>query len=376
MQDTMNPISLTQQLVRLDTVNPPGNENRCATFLAALLERGGFTTELHEFAPGRPNLVARIEGTADTLPLCFSGHLDTVPLGAAPWSTDPFDGVIEGDRIYGRGSTDMKGGLAAIVIAALRIAKISKGSANLLLVFTASEETGCEGSHHLLQSGTILDRAGAIVVGEPTSNYPFIGHKGAIFLEARTTGTAAHGSMPEKGVNAIYKAARAVTRLEHFDFDVSPHSIYGMPTLNVGTIQGGTNINSVPDRASIGIDVRTVPGQRNEHVYRQLEACLGDEMELVTITNAEGFSTDPEDKWIQHVYDVVEHSSGERPTACGATYFTDASSLIPALGNPPTIVLGPGEPEMAHKTDEFCYISKIEAAVELYYELGRTWCGL
>ena len=118
-------------------------------------------------------------------------------------------------------------------------------------MITAGEETGCEGAFHLLQDKA-LGRAGAVVVAEPTSNYPFVGHKGAFWLRAKATGVTAHGSMPDKGVNAIYKAARAVGKLEAFRFQNPPHDLMGQATLNVGTIRGGLNINSVPDEATVG----------------------------------------------------------------------------------------------------------------------------
>jgi succinyl-diaminopimelate desuccinylase len=263
-----------------------------------------------------------------------------------------------------------------MVIACLRLAELSKGKAGLTLIITASEEDGCRGAHYLAQHGTILGTAGALIVGEPTSNYPLVGHKGAIFLEAQTYGTAAHGSMPEQGINAIYKAARAVRKLEMYDFDFPAHPLFGSPTLNVGTIAGGGTINVVPDQASIGIDIRTVPGQSNGEVMADIESCLGTDVELTCLTDAGAVFTDPEHEWVQHVYDIMKSFLSERPVPRGASYFTDASALTPVMGNPPTIILGPGEPEMAHKTDEFCYISKIEEAAEAYIEIGRTWSGL
>src|SRR6266498_2846770 len=123
----------------------------------------------------------------------------------------------------------------------------------------AGEETGSEGAFALARRG-MRGQAGALVVAEPTTNRPLCGHKGALWLKATTRGVTAHGSMPEKGVNAIYAAARAVGRLEAFDFNVARHPVMGAPTLNVGTLHGGLNLNSVPDRAEIGIDIRTIPG--------------------------------------------------------------------------------------------------------------------
>jgi len=376
MKPSLNSIALTRKLLAFNTMNPPGQERDCAEYLGKLLEDGGFETDLYEFAEARTNLVARIQGNNDRAPICFTGHIDTIPLGAIRWTKDPLKGEVEGDRIYGRGAADMKGGVAAMVIAGLRVAELSKGRAGLSLVITAGEETGCEGAYFLASHESALGKAGAVVVGEPTSNFPVVGHKGALWIEARATGIAAHGSMPEKGINAIYKAAEAVKKLQDFDFDVAPHPLLGLPTLNVGTITGGININSVPDQALIGIDIRTIPGQSNKKVYEKLTSYLGQELEFSRLVDVRGIASDSENEWIQEVFEVMESFLEERPVARGVTYFTDASVLAPAFGNPPTIILGPGDPVMAHKTDECCEISKIEEAVEAYLEIARKWCGL
>ena len=170
METDLNPISLTGKLISFNTINPPGNERDCAKYLGKLLEAVGFKTMYFEFDIGRTSLIARMQGTTHRTPLCFAGHIDTVPLGASPWNIDPHSGEISGDKIYGRGSTDMKAGIAAMVIMAQRLSKISKGTAALTLVFTAGEETSCEGAYHLAKAGKALGEAGALVVGEPTAN--------------------------------------------------------------------------------------------------------------------------------------------------------------------------------------------------------------
>ena len=369
-------LSLTRKLLSYNTINPPGQENDCARFLGKLLEDAGFKTGYHAFAKGRTNLLAELEGSTDKLPICLTGHLDTVPLGAGKWHKDPFGGEIDGDKLYGRGSSDMKSGVAAMVLAALVAAGAPKREAGITLIITAGEETGCRGAFFLAESGGMLGNAGAMIVAEPTSNYPLVGHKGALWLEASTTGVTAHGSMPGEGINAIYKAARVVSRLEKFRFDVSPHPLLGPATLNVGTISGGTNINSVPDRTAIGVDIRTIPGQNNSKVLKAIQSYLGDEVDIDLVVDVEGISTDPQHEWIRQVFDIMEKYIGERPEPRGATYFTDGSVLKSALGDPPTTVLGPGEAAMAHKTDEFCFISKINAATEAYAEIIRQWCGI
>ena len=371
----MQALELTRQLLRFNTVNPPGNERDCARHLGRLLENAGFAVAYHEFADKRTSLIARVGGTADTKPLCFTGHIDTVPLGAAAWRTDAFAGDIDDGRLYGRGSSDMKGGVAAFVVAACRLASKLRATPGIMLVITAGEETGCEGASHLAARPDALGPAGALVVAEPTGNVPCIGHKGALWLHARTSGITAHGSMPERGVNAIYKAARAVAKLEQFRFETVPHPVLGGPTLNVGTIRGGLNINSVPDAAEIGVDIRTMPEQKHAALIERLTQVLDDDVKLDTVADVEGVWTDADHPWIQQAFELAERITGARRTVRAVPYFTDASALKRAMGDAPTVILGPGEIEQAHQTDEYCVVERIEQAVELFTEIARRWTG-
>ncbi|MBM3951416.1 MAG: M20 family metallopeptidase [Rhodospirillales bacterium] len=366
-------VELTRTLVGFDTVNPPGNERACAETLGRILEGVGFKCAYHEFAPGRASLVARVGRGGARPPLCFTGHIDTVPLGAQPWTRDPFAGEIAGGRMYGRGTSDMKSGVAAFVAAAAVTARDLARGPGAVLVITAGEETGCEGAAHLAATGTALGDAGAIVVAEPTANRAYAGHKGALWLKARTRGVTAHGSMPERGVNAVHKAARAVGQLADFDFNVARHPVMGAPTLNVGTIKGGLNVNSVPDQAEIGIDIRTIPGQRHDAVRSTLATYLGSEVEVEPFIDVEGVWTDPGHPWMRQVYTAVEKATGVKADVRAATYFTDAAFLTPALGRPPTVILGPGEPELAHQTDEYCVVERIREAEAIFTYLALEW---
>jgi succinyl-diaminopimelate desuccinylase len=183
-----------------------------------------------------------------------------------------------------------------------------------------------------------------------------------------------HSSMPEKGVNAVYKAAHMVTRLERFRFPNSPHGLMGQATLNVGTFHGGLNIDSVPDHADIGIDIRTVPTVDHEELVRLLARELGPEVQLETLMDLEAAHTDPQDPWMQSVFDMMAPMLGEKPAPRVATYFTDAAALNQAYDNPPTVILGPGEPQMAHQTDEYCLVERVEKSVACYEEIMLRWC--
>src|SRR3954451_12596699 len=331
----IDPVELSRELIAFNTINPPGNELSCIRHLENILADAGAKTSLQNFAPERANLIARIGGVDSKPPLCFTGHVDTVPLGNAAWSVDPFAGEIIDGKMYGRGSTDMKCGVAAFVAAIGNMAGQLEGSGGALLVITAGEEIGCEGAFHLARAG-VLGRAGAIIVAEPTSNAALVGHKGALWLRFTIKGVTAHGSMPHLGVNAAYKAARVLTALETFQFNVAPHPYLGSPTLNVGTVRAGLNVNSVPDLAEIGIDIRSIPGLDHSRIQEHLKAELGEDISLEPIIDVGAVWTDPSSAWVRDVYgivrDVTGANAGTEPRT--APYFTDASALTPALGDP------------------------------------------
>src|SRR4051812_14412163 len=371
----IDPVELSRELIAFNTVNPPGNELDCITHLEKILAGAGLETSLQNFAPDRANLVARTKGAGSKPPLCFTGHVDTVPLGNAPWSVDPFAGEIIDGKMYGRGSTDMKCGVAAFVAAIPNMTGQLEGTGGAVLVITAGEEIGCEGAFHLARAG-IVGRAGAIVVAEPTSNAALVGHKGALWLRLTLKGVTAHGSMPHLGVNAAYKAARVLTALEGFQFNVAPHAYLGSPTLNVGTVHAGLNVNSVPDLAEIGIDIRSIPGLDHSRIQEHFRAELGEVISLEPTADLGAVWSDPSSSWIKEVYQIVCDITGEdgRSEPRTAPYFTDASALTPALGDPPTIILGPGEAAKAHQTDEYCSVEGIHAATDIYGKLAARWC--
>ncbi|WP_375740874.1 M20 family metallopeptidase [Pseudomonas boanensis] len=368
-------IDLTRDLVRFDTTNPPGNEGRCAEFLAELLEREGFSVTLHELEPDRASLVAYL-GNGRGRPLCFTGHLDTVPLGKATWSIDPFAGEIRDGKLYGRGSSDMKAGVAAFITAALEERESIVNSSGVVLVLTASEETGCQGATALVRDGIDQHNAGAIIIGEMTANYPLIGHKGALWLKLTAYGKSAHGSMPEKGDNALYKAGHALQKIQGYQVPAPRHSILGAATISAGTLHAGSSINVVPDHAELCVDIRTLPGMSHPATAAALVAELSPNIaEATPVLDLPGVFTNIDAPWIATVYRIVEEETGIRPEPRGASYFTDACALQHAHPGVPMVILGPGTPEMAHQADEYCEVPRIEEAVRLYRRLITDWCA-
>jgi succinyl-diaminopimelate desuccinylase len=375
-----DPIEFTRSLIQFDTTNPPGREAECVAYAAQVLEDGGFVIERQSFGENRMNVVAKLAGTdTDLAPLVFTGHLDTVPLGNAEWAFSPFDGEIVDGRIYGRGSSDMKSGVAAMIGAALHLASITAGkpTRGLTLVLTSGEETGCAGALHLLNEGrNLLGEASAMIVGEPTANKVSTAHKGALFIAAKTKGATAHSSQPELGDNAIYKAAKAISKIEDYGFNQAPHPLLGSPTINVGMVSGGMNVNSVPDQAEFTIDIRTNASRDHMDFFNDLKQYLGDNVELQTFTDMPAISTAITDPFTQLVIEACHAVlSREEPSdPLGLSFFTDASALNTHY-QCPTIILGPGEPQAMHQTDEYCHVERIVEAQAIYTQIAERWCA-
>lgn len=366
-------VELTRKLVSFETLNPPGNEAEICAFLAELFQRAGFETEIVSFGEKRCNVVAKTGGHGKKPPLAFTGHIDTVPLGAEAWTVDPYAGMIKDARLYGRGTCDMKGGVAAVICAAFSLGSRLRDGPGLVFFITGGEETGSQGARHIVANTNVKQEIGALVVAEPTDLVPLSGHKGAFWVKAVCKGRTAHGSMPDKGDSAILKAARAILKLNEFTYGVSDHKHLGSPSLNVGTIKGGINTNSVADHAEFTIDLRTLPGQCHKALLDRLSEFLGDDVVLTPFVDLLGVWTERADPWFATLADVVSSITGKRHGIATVSYFTDASVLTPYHDNVPTVILGPGSPQHAHITDEYCELSQLEQAVDIYRALILDW---
>jgi succinyl-diaminopimelate desuccinylase len=369
----MDVISLTKKLMSFNTINPPGNEEEIAKFVGGMLEGHGFKIEYPKFEDNRLHLIAEKGLSSKRPPLVLSGHFDTVPLGEKRWSVDPFTGEVNDGKIWGLGSSDMKGGLAAMILASIEAFIETPPAGGIRLIFSAGEELGCLGVSKLFKEKKGLGEASAIIVGEPTANLPVIGHKGALYLKAITTGKTAHSSMPELGVNAIYEAARSIMKIIDFNFEAEADPLLGFPTLNVGTISGGMNINSIPDHTEFTIDIRSTTKVDHKKILDKLAREIGDETVIETLVDLKPVFTSENDPFVQIVYDVCKVERMRNGFPRGLPYLTDGSVLQKLYNDAPTVILGPGQPEMAHQTDEFCYLDKLEQAVNIYDSIISKW---
>ncbi len=367
--DYMDVLKLTKKLISFNTINPPGNEEAIARYVGEILLANGFKVDYPVYAPGRLNVIATKGLGKNIPPIVLTGHLDVVPLGATNWTMDPILAQVKNGKLYGRGSTDMKAGVAAMMIAAIETCKNKAPKGGVKLIFTANEELGCHGAKKLFTSGYNIGKASAIIVGEPTSNAPYIGHKGGLYITATTTGVTAHSSMPHLGDNAIYKAAKAISKLEKLKFKVLQDTLLGMPTINVGKFNGGLNLNSVPDYAEFTIDVRSTTQLKNKEALKTLETTLGSDVNLETMVDLNAISTSEENSFVKMVCHIAGVNIKEKGLVKAATFLTDAAILTPWFNNAPTVILGPGEPTMAHQTDEYCFVSKIVESLKIYKKI-------
>ncbi|WP_328379468.1 M20 family metallopeptidase [Streptomyces sp. NBC_00440] len=358
----LDPVSLTQQLVRLDT--RAGNEKSAAALLAPILADAGFSVRSDEPEPGRVNLVARY---GSRTPVTLTGHLDTVPADASGWSFDPLSGDIHGGRLRGRGSSDMKAGVACMVAAAAHRVSTHPTDTDVQLVLTFGEETGCEGAARL--EG--LTPSPVLLVAEPTANKIVLGHKGVLWLRLTAEGRSAHGSRPELGDNALARLAAAAVRIhDHKDWPRS--DTHGAATVNVGTFHAGVQPNLVPDHAELMLDIRTIPGFSSDDALLAIERLAGPGTGIERVLDLNGVATDPATALVRDLADALRPAEADgRPEY--ATYFTDASVLAGKLDARAVVIYGPGDPDQAHVTDETCAVAAIPEAAEAVHRLLASW---
>jgi succinyl-diaminopimelate desuccinylase len=366
-------VQLTCDLVRIRSINPPGDEAAVAVCIAERCERAGMFADLvpHEEA-GRASVVGGLRGTGERPALLFSGHLDTVPAGEN-WQHEILAAEISDGKIWGLGTTDMKSGVAAMLMAMAAIRHTSvplKG--DLLFAGTAGEEVDSMGARRLVEQQKLSD-VGFMVIGEPTTNRVFTAEKGVLWLELHTKGQTAHGSMPHLGVNAIMHMSKLLQALTAAHIPYKKHPLLGDFTMNVATITGGVKTNVVPDACRVTIDTRTVIGQDHQQILdtvRQLidRLCAEDptfHAELHTINERVPLDIPFDDPQVQAFVRVRDQVTGQPSIPTAATYATDGSVFVPAY-QVPMVICGPGLPEKAHQPNEYVEIARLSEAARIY----------
>lgn len=365
-------LRLVKELIRINTVNPPGNESGAMRILIPLLQEAGFTVAEYPYGSGRSSIVAHF-GRTDIPSLILSGHLDTVPFGAQPWTHGPLDAEVVDGKLYGRGAADMKGGVAVLVASAIDFAT-KGGEQPVTLLLTADEEIGCSGVAQLLAEAE-LPPARGVLVAEPTGNEPCLGHKGVFWLKSYFHGKTAHAAFPELGDNALFKAAEAVLKLGSGLDRGETHPVMGDMTLVASRFFSGDNYNSVPDKAEVGLDIRSTVNISNETILDGIKKIFAPyKAEIEVLFDLPPIWTDPQSPFVRDVAGCCSTVTGKDYPPRIATFYTEGGLLGPGLGDAPVIILGPGESGMAHKVDEFVEIDDLIRSIDIYLQILSKLC--
>ena len=377
-------VALTRELVRVDSRNPtlvagaPG-EGRIARVLADVLAAWGFRVEVIEAAPGRPNVIARMGNAKQgSRSLMFNGHIDVV--GVEGMVHAPWDPAVHDGRLYGRGSSDMKAGVAAMCAAAARALNASGGDLNgeVIIAAVVDEEYSSLGTRALVAEGV---RADAAIVTEPTGLTIMPAHKGFVWVDVIVDGRAAHGSRWDVGVDAIRHAGLLLAALDSLDAELLPsrdHPLLGRPSLHASTIEGGIGLSTYPDRCHFTIERRTIPGETTaavmaeiEDAFARLRASRPELSATVSLIFEQPPSDVSTDAPIVRSLDGALRACGEEVKVTGMSAWTDAAILNEA--GIPAICFGPGDIGLAHAAEEYVRVDEIERATLVLAALAMEW---
>ena len=360
--------TLAAELVAIESINPElvagaAGETALARHVAGWCERAGLDVAVSEAAPGRPNVVATARGRGGGRSLLLNAHMDTVGVAGM---ADPFAARLENGGLYGRGAYDMKGGLAAIMLAVAR-AKSLGLRGDVIMAAVADEEVASVGTEALVRGV----RADAAIVAEPTDMRLCIAHKGFVGFQIEVAGRAAHGSRPDLGVDAIARMGHVLVRLEELDAVLRrgpTHALLGTGSVHASLIEGGQEYSSYPERCLLTGERRTIPGETAGQVEGELARLLGDlDGEARTTFGREPLETDPN----AEIVDLVRRHAGADGLH-GVAFWTDAALL--AAAGIPTAVFGPGGAG-AHAVEEWVDVADLERCAEIYLAIAAELCA-
>ncbi len=377
-------IQLLRKLVAIPSVNPAlaedpaiGTEVPMARFLSEFLKEKGFSIEWHEITPGRPNVVARFGPANPKRSLLVEAHLDTQ--GIHGMSVPPFDGDVRDGRLYGRGACDMKGPMAAALHALSPdvLAGLAASGVQLIFVGAVGEEKGNFGAKQLVELGIGADEA---LILEPTELAIVHAHKGTLWYEVELQGQAAHGSTPQNGISAVRAMAEvmaAVEREAERAREQRENPLLGPPSVNIGVIRGGSSINIVPDRCTIEVDRRTLPGEDHREILDQIRVGLMRLQSMKKITgyrlnkihDGTPFQTPVSTRLVQRLSAACE-AEGVPAKTEGAGWFSDAGPFSRTCRE--VAVFGPGSIRQAHTADEFIELSSLQRGYEILQRFFRN----
>ena len=362
-----------QRLIQIKSVNPPGNEKEIASFIKRLLLRNNIPSELVPLEEGRCSVVAKIEGKEErNITLC--GHLDTVGAIEEDWSKPPFQGLIENGKMYGRGTSDMKGGVAASIYSLMLLKRRGiTPQKKVQLALTADEEWGYRGAKTLVDQG-FFDQTDFLIITEPTNLQVAVGEKGEIWIKAKFYGKSAHGSTPELGVNTVVPGSKFVLEVsEEYKKLFNPDPLWGNNSINIGQFHGGVQVNVVPNYSEVQLDFRVISEEdkkRALELVRKKGQDIGEEFGVQF--KEEIFNYHPpiftslDNLYIQKFMQVAGVKE-----ATIVKYCTDGGTIIPEK-KIPFIVFGPGDIAQAHQNDEYIELESLYQSVDTFLEFLKS----
>lgn len=376
--DMSRAVNLLQALVRINTCQPAGNESVVVDFLESQFApfEDVVWKQRIDHGANRSSLLLRI-GPDVPGGLAIIGHLDTVTVGNIDdWKHDPFSGDIIDGTVYGRGSVDMKGGVAIMTDLALALLESrSELKKPLYLVYTADEEKGLTGVRAIVEAQT-LSEIDALIIAEPTNNKIAIAEKGALWFRFVVHGRLAHGSKPDEGINAVEIAIKIAQYVQEVvASDVEPHALLGPATASINRLSGGIMTNVIPALAEVEVDCRTLPSQDNAKIRKAVEAFVeqlmadtpGLRVETELINDHPAIGADAEDPFILSVQEAVREN-GYSDAPCGMTYYTDGGFLVPKI-NVPFVIMGPGDESLTHQVNEAMDVDSFLAGRQIFEDV-------
>jgi succinyl-diaminopimelate desuccinylase len=361
---------LLKRLIQAESTAQTG-ELAAAEIISAELASSAVDCRIDSWSRNRANIIATVKSAGRKPQLLFACHLDVVA-AAGNWKYPPFEGVESEGRIYGRGSIDMKGGIAAAVTAIRQIVDSATGLEGDIIFFAAAgEETDSCGARRFVDGlGQNPPELAGVVIPEPTDFTVVTAHRGMLWLEVKTFGKAAHSSTPELGVNAITSMKNLLVELDGFKIPFEPHKLLGNCSMSINTITGGREINVVPDSCAVSIDIRTLPGQQSEQIISDFEKIFAKlkrkdpqfEASVSIVREVGALETDPQCGFVRDFCSAVRINETKV-----VSYTTDGPHFA-SLGAP-VVIFGPGKPQLAHKQDEYIDIADLQKAVRFYKDI-------
>lgn len=364
---------LLQRLVQIKSVNPPGNEKEIASFIKGLLLKNNIPSELVPLEEGRSSIVAKIEGKEErNITLC--GHLDTVRVIEEDWSKPPLQGIIEEGKMYGRGTSDMKGGVAAIIYTSILLKRRGiTPQKKVQLALTADEEWGYRGAKTLVDQG-FFDQTDFLIITEPTNLQVAVGEKGEVWIKAKFYGKSAHGSTPELGVNTVIPGSKFVLEVsEEYKKLFNPDPLRGNNSINIGQFHGGVQVNVVPNYSEVQLDFRVISEEDKKRALDLVRKKGQDIAEEFGVQfKEEIFNYHPpiftslDNLYIQKFMQVAGVKE-----AIIVKYCTDGGTIIPEK-KIPFIIFGPGDIAQAHQNDEYIELESLYQSVDTFLEFLKS----